>query len=287
MGRLCFYMGMGNYKDLIAKKAMQSIDSGFIIETLNPLMFDFQSDIVKWALRKGKAAIFADCGLGKTLMQLEWASQVYNYTCENVFIVAPLAVTKQTKSEGEKFNIHVNICRKQADVKQGINITNYEMLSHFDLSQFIGIVLDESSIIKSFSGATRNHIIQNCENIPYKLACTATPSPNDHMELGNHAEFLNVMTRSEMLSTFFVHDSGETQKWRLKGHAEDKFWEWVASWAVVVKNPNDMGYCQDGYNLPPLEINEHIVNVEGLHVDSNGQILLMPMIARTLYPYAA
>ena len=272
------------YAEFINKKSSQIPESGFVVgpTAINPMLFDFQRDIACWALRKGKAAIFADCGLGKTLMQLEWAHKIHAHTGMDMLIVAPLSVTNQTKGEGEKFNIPVTICRKQSDVKSGINITNYEMVHHFDINHFVGIVLDESSIIKSFSGATRNYLIGACVDIPYKLACTATPAPNDHMELGNHAEFLGIMSRTEMLSTFFVHDSGETQKWRLKGHAEDKFWEWVASWAVVVKNPNDMGYHQEGYDLPPLEIKEHIVRLENEHIEESGQISLLPVLAKTL-----
>ena len=213
-----------NYEEFIKSKTIEFKNYGFDIskESLNPMLFDFQKDIVRWALKKGRAAIFADCGLGKTPMQLEWANQIYKREGGKILILAPLAVATQTQREGEKFHIPVNICESQADVKEGINITNYEKLEKFVANEFIGVVLDESSILKSFTGKVRNTIIDNFRHTPYKLACTATPAPNDYMELGNHSEFLGVMTRSEMLSMYFVHDGGQTSKWRLKGHAEDK-----------------------------------------------------------------
>lgn len=230
---------------------------------INKMLFDFQRDIVKWALAKGKSAIFAGTGLGKTGMQLEWASQIHKNTAGDVLILAPLAVSQQTVREGQKFGITVNPCRSQEDVKPGINITNYEMLHKFNSSRFIAIVLDESSILKSFTGKVRTQIIDMFKHTPYKLACTATPAPNDHMELCNHAEFLGVMTRAEMLAMFFVHDGGDTSKWRLKGHAKTMFWEWVASWAVMLSKPSDLGYADGDFLLPPLKINQLTVPVEG------------------------
>lgn len=200
-------MNLTDYYQFLEKKKIQIRTSGFDIETdeLNPKLFDFQKDIVRWALRKGKACIFADCGLGKTAMQLEWAHQVHINTFGDVLIVAPLAVAEQTKREGEKFDIPVTICRAQTDVRPGINITNYEMLQHFDASKFIGVVLDESSILKHFASKMRTLIIDTFAETEYKLACTATPAPNDYMELGNHSEFVGAMTRAEMLSMFFAH----------------------------------------------------------------------------------
>lgn len=267
-----------DYKEFLKSKEFRHNNSGFDIdrEHINPKAFEFQKDIIKWALKKGRSAVFADCGLGKTLIQLDFAHQVYKYTGENVLIIAPLAVSKQTKREGEKFGIEVNICRKQDDVKQGINITNYEMLEHFDASKFGGIVLDESSILKSFAGKLRNEIIDKFYNTPYKLACTATPAPNDFMELGNHSEFLGAMTRSEMLATYFVHDSGDTAKWRLKGHAQDEYWKWVASWAVVIKSPEDLGYEMTGYDLPELNFITHVIPGEVGHYE------LVVKVAETL-----
>ena len=252
-----------NYKEFLENKRFVLESSGFDIEQkeLNPKMYDFQKDIVRWALAKGRSCIFADCGLGKTLMQLEWAQKVHEHTTNGkVLILAPLSVCEQTKREGSMFGYDVNICESQADVIDGINITNYEKLDKFVANEFVGIVLDESSILKSFTGKVRTAIIDNFEMVPYKLACTATPAPNDYMELGNHAEFCGVMKRSEMLAMFFVHDGGETSKWRLKGHAEDVFWQWMASWAVFIDNPRNLGYEVKGYDLPELNITEIIVD---------------------------
>lgn len=252
-----------NYKEFLENKRFVLESSGFDIEQkeLNPKMYDFQKDIVRWALAKGRSCIFADCGLGKTLMQLEWAQKVHEHTTNGkVLILAPLSVCEQTKREGSMFGYDVNICESQADVIDGINITNYEKLDKFVANEFVGIVLDESSILKSFTGKVRTAIIDNFEMVPYKLACTATPAPNDYMELGNHAEFCGVMKRSEMLAMFFVHDGGETSKWRLKGHAEDVFWQWMASWAVFIDNPRNLEYEVKGYDLPELNITEIIVD---------------------------
>ena len=174
----------------------------------------------------------------------------------DVLILAPLAVSQQTVSEGIKFGVSVKYCRHADEVETGITITNYEMLDHFDVSRFAGVVLDESSIIKHFDGKMRKQIIESFSETPYRLACTATPAPNDHMELGNHAEFVGAMTRSEMLSMFFVHDGGDTSKWRLKGHAESEFWKWVCSWAVMIRKPSDLGYDDGDFVLPPLSIEQ-------------------------------
>ncbi len=235
----------------------------FAKDEMNPLLFEWQKDIVSWALKKGKAALFEDCGLGKTAQQLEFARIVSEHTGQPTLILAPLAVSRQTVREGQKFNYTVNICRTQDDVQPGINITNYEMLDHFDLSRFGGIVLDESSILKHYNSKMRTQIIETCQSVKYKLSCTATPAPNDFMELGNQAEFLGVMKRTEMLATFFVHDGGDTSKWRLKGHAEKDFWAWLAGWAVVLTTPADLGYDATGYELPPL-------NIEYVEVDSDA-----------------
>lgn len=253
---------MIDYIDFINKKDFILKSSGFDIDIseLNPAMFDFQKDIVRWALKKGRCAIFADCGMGKTLMQLEWGQKIHEYTKEKVLILAPLSVASQTQKEGEKFGYKVNICESQADVKDGLNITNYEKLDKFECGEFSGIILDESSILKSFTGKVRNQIIEYFSKTPFKLACTATPAPNDFMELGNHSEFLGIMTRSEMLSMYFVHDGGQTSKWRLKRHAESIFWQWMASWSVFIDNPANLGYKVEGYNLPKLNIYQIIVD---------------------------
>ena len=251
-----------DYNEFLANKRFVLESSGFDIDKseLNPMLYDFQKDIVRWALKKGKACIFADCGLGKTPMQLSWAHQVHVHTGGKVLILAPLAVADQTKREAEKFGYVAKVVEEQSQCIDGINITNYEKLDRFIANEFTGIVLDESSILKSYSGKVRTAIIQNFHEVPYKLACTATPAPNDYMELGNHSEFCGVMTRAEMLSMFFVHDGGQTSKWRLKGHAEDVFWQWLATFSVFVDNPNNIGYEIDGYNLPHINIQEIIVD---------------------------
>jgi superfamily II DNA or RNA helicase len=213
---------------------------------------------VKWALKKGKSAVFAGTGLGKTRIQLAWADLVGG----RVLIFAPLAVACQTVQEGKEIGIEVNLCKENADIKDGINITNYDRMERFDLSRFDGIVLDESSILKSQTGKTRNWLIENCSDIPYKLCCTATPAPNDYMELGNHSEFLGCMTEMEMLAMFFIHDGGDTAKWRLKKHAVKVFWEWVASWAVMMVNPADLGYDGSQFILPKLNITQQEVKTE-------------------------
>lgn len=237
------------YEEFLKSKAITVQPCGFDCTDRNPKLFDWQNDVVRWALRKGKAAIFAGCGNGKTACQLWWAQKVHEHAEGNILILAPLAVAQQTKREGEKFGVPVTVCRSQADVKPGVNITNYEMLQHFDPDQFVGIVLDESSILKQKMGKTSLNLREVFANTKYKLCCTATPSPNDFMELGTHAEFLGVMKQTEMLATFFVHDGGETQKWRLKGHAEKKFFEWVAGWACCFNRPQDIGYQESGYEL--------------------------------------
>ena len=252
------------YEEFLKTKDLERIEAGFDIpkSKLNKALFPFQRDIVSWALKKGKCAIFSDCGTGKTLMQMEFANQVCKHSKGNALIIAPLAVVEQTKKEGEKFGIAINVCRTQDDVKKGVNITNYEMLEHFTASAFTAVILDESSILKSFTSSTRDLLIDMFQKTPYRLACTATPSPNDHSELGNHAEFLGIMSRTEMLATYFIHDGSNTSAWRLKGYGEKKFWEWVATWAVCVRNPSDLGYSSEGYTLPELNIIEHITASE-------------------------
>lgn len=253
-----------NYEEFLKSKRIVAQVSGFDIarERLSDALFDFQKDLTAWALRKGRAAIFANTGLGKTLMQSEWARQVNKKTGGKVLILAPLAVSKQTVREARKIGLDITLCREQSDCREGVNITNYEILHKFDPDKFTGIVLDESGILKNFTGKIRTQIIDSFVNTPYKLACSATPAPNDYMELGNHSEFLGIMSRTEMLSMFFVHDGGETQKWRLKGHAEGKFWEWIASWGAVVSKPSDLGYEDGAFELPVLNIHQHTVKAE-------------------------
>lgn len=251
------------YGEFLKSKLITTSPSGFEIDvsSLPDNLYPYQKDLVRWAINRGKAALFTMTGTGKTAMQVSWADQVAKKG-HSVLVLAPLAVSKQTVRESLKFGIIVNPCRHQSDVVQGINIANYEMLHHFDPSLFGGIVLDESSIIKAYDGKMRKSILDFARNIPYRLACTATPSPNDYMELGNHSEFLGVMSYTEMLSTFFVHDGGDTAKWRLKGHAEESFWRWLASWGVFLTKPADLGYSNDGFDLPQLHTHQHIVPSE-------------------------
>lgn len=249
-----------DYQEFLKAKQKMIVDSGKEVDgtEINPHLFDYQHDIVKWALKKGKSAVFAGTGLGKTRIQLAWADLVGG----RVLIFAPLAVACQTVQEGKEIGIEVNLCKENADVKDGINITNYDRMERFDLSKFDGIVLDESSILKSQTGKTRNWLIENCSGIPYRLCCTATPAPNDYMELGNHSEFLGCMTEMEMLAMFFIHDGGDTAKWRLKKHAVKVFWEWVSSWAVMMVNPADLGYDGSQFILPKLNITQQEVKTE-------------------------
>ena len=248
------------YDAFLQSKRITARSSGFNVDrsNLNHRMFPFQRDTTVWSLRRGKAALFESPGLGKTLQELEWARHVYERTDLPVMMFAPLAVSRQTQREGVKFGIEVNVCRQQSDVRPGINISNYEMLKHFDRRAFSGVVIDESSLLKG-DGPLRKTVTDFAIDIPYRLAASATPAPNDYMELGNHAEFLGIMTKSEMLSTFFVHDGEDTQKWRLKGHATDAFWKFVASWAVMIQRPSDLGYDDGGFDLPPLHYHQHVV----------------------------
>jgi DNA modification methylase len=245
------------YNDFLLAKVKNNIESGFEISTnkLNKNLFEFQKHIVKTALKVGKYAIFAETGLGKTIMQMAWAEEVYKKTNKPVLILAPLAVSGQTIEEGKKFNIDIH----KYDGNSNIQIINYEQLDNIDISIFAGIVLDESSILKNFTGKLRTQIIDLFKDTPYKLACTATPSPNDLMELGNHSEFLNKMSRTEMLSMYFVHDGGDTSKWRLKGHAKKDFYAWIGTWACVITNPKDLDFEEEGikFQLPELNYFEY------------------------------
>jgi superfamily II DNA or RNA helicase len=271
------------YDDFLASKATVCPPVGFDPADFTAPLFPFQRDIVTMACRVGRFCIWADCGMGKTAMQLEWASQVCNFTKGNVLILAPLAVSHQTVREGQKFGIDCQFASTQSEVQPGITITNYEKLAHFDPSAFDGVVLDESSILKAYTGKIRNQIIESFAQTPFRLACSATPAPNDHMELGNHAEFIGVMTRTEMLAMFFVHDGGETSKWRLKGHAGIKFWEWVCSWAVTIRKPSDLGYEDGNFILPDLLIQDRTVETPRDAVpDDAGQMALFATEARTL-----
>jgi DNA modification methylase len=260
------------YKKFLETKKKNHIHSGFEINEneLNENLFDFQKFIVHKALKAGRYAIFADTGLGKTLMQLSWAEQVVIHTQKPVLILAPLAVVNQTIKEGVKFGIKVSSAYQDGM----IHINNYEQLDKIDISIYYGIVLDESSILKSFDGKTSNKLINAFKNTPYKLACSATPSPNDHTELGMHAEFLGAMNYHEMLAMYFVHDGGETSKWRLRKHADIDFWNFVLSWSVAIDNPRTFGFDSNGYDLPKLNFIEHFIDVEtdGLNIFGEGVV---------------
>jgi hypothetical protein len=262
-----------SYEDFLAGKALVVPPTGITKAVdLAPGLFPHQRDLVSWALRRGRAALFADCGMGKAFMALEWSRHIATETNGRVLILAPLAVAKQFEREGEKFGIPVRYVREQSQIDGPISVTNYEMLSHFDASLFAGVVCDESSILKSLTGKFRNQLIDSFRNTPFKLACTATPAPNDFVELGNHAEFLGILTHSEMLATFFVHDGGETQTWRLKGHAQDDFWKWICSWAAMVRSPSDLGHDAGSYVLPELRYHETIVSVDPKDAFAAGRL---------------
>lgn len=250
---------MNGYQQFLEGKRVKAEPVGFAVadDAINAQLFPFQREIVRWALQRGRAALFADCGLGKTPMQLEWARNVAEHTGGNVLILAPLAVAAQTVREGSKFGVTVTHAREAHDVRPGINITNYERLEKFENLEWSGIVLDESSILKSFEGVMRKQITDLGSRIPFRLCCTATPAPNDLIELTNHAEFLSIMTGKEIIALFFKTDGNTTHSWRLKGHAKDAFWRWMASWSVAIRKPSDLGYADDAFVLPELRMHEH------------------------------
>lgn len=252
-----------NYQQFITGKLTSIAPSGIDKPIPDAYgMFPHQVDLVRFALRRGRSAIFADTGLGKTRMQIAWADMVNKHTGGDVLILAHLAVADQTKDEALSIGVSITHAREPDDIQSGINITNYDRLHKFDTSRFVAVVLDESSVIKHHNSKTLQNLLDAFATTPYKLCATATPAPNDWTELGTHAEFLGVQTRSEMLAEYFVHDGGETQTWRLKGHARSVFWKWVSSWGVMLRSPADLGYDATAYNLPPLVVTQHSVEVE-------------------------
>ena len=268
-----------NYQAFLESKREKVNPVGFEVppEDINSHLFAWQSDIVRWALRRGRAAMFEDCGLGKTAQQLEWARHVVKHTGKAVLILAPLAVSDQTVREGTKFGIEVVKCRDGGDVRENaVNVTNYERLEKFKPDDFAGIVLDESSILKAYDGKTRKLITDFARRIEYRLCCTATPAPNDTIELCNHAEFLDIMSSKEILAMFFRQDGNTTHNWRLKGHARRSFWQWMAEWSVAIRRPSDIGYSNDGYILPDLVMHDEVV------VNSRHEGFLFAMEANTL-----
>lgn len=273
------------YQTFLEQKKQTRVESGFNVteSDLNPALFPFQKYCVIRALAAGKFALFEDCGLGKTIQQLEWAQKVCERIDKPVLILAPLAVISQTIKEGEKFGYVVNEIGDmdyQQDMETGIYITNYDNMEHIEAYHFGGVVLDESSILKNFQGKTRTALIDEFRNTPYKLACTATPSPNDTTEICNHSEFLDVMSRTEMLAMYFVHDGGSTSDWRLKGHAKQMFWDFVSTWAVMLNKPSDIGYDDEGYDLPPLNVVQEIVETPKR---DNGMLFNTTAVSATEY----
>ena len=273
-----------SYEAFLASKALRVAPAGFDPKRLSRQLFPFQRDIVTLACRVGRFCVWADCGLGKSPMQLQWADQVQRETGGKVLILAPLAVSHQTVREADKFGVKgVRYAGSPAEAVSRITITNYQKLERFNPADYTGVVLDESSILKSMDGKTRSALIEAFASTPYRLACSATPAPNDYMELGNHAEFVGVMTREEMLAMFFVHDGGDTAKWRLKGHAVEKFWSWVCSWAITIRKPSDLGYEDGAFQLPPLRIHDCVVETpHEMLTDAAGQVSLFPQQAQTL-----
>ncbi|MGH2956682.1 MAG: helicase, partial [Solirubrobacterales bacterium] len=249
-----------SYADFLGSKAIVDEPSGFDVEVTNEGLFDWQREVVRWSLGRGRAAVFADTGLGKTRIQLEWAERVARHTGGRVLILAPLAVSAQTRREGQAIGIEAAIVREAGDCGgAAIEITNYERLERFLNQEWAGLVLDESSILKAYDGKTRRAITEFAQAIPYRLACTATPAPNDQSELTSHGEFLGVMRRDEIIGLFFTQDGNSSSRYRLKGHSRKDFYRWLASWAVAIRRPSDIGYADEGFDLPPLEIEQHVV----------------------------
>jgi DNA modification methylase len=269
------------YEEVIEAKKHKVLTAGFEPMPFTAPLFEWQKMVVTWAIRQGRAALFAECGLGKTPMQLEWADQVCRHTGGSVLILAPLAVSPQTVAEGKKFGIEVTHCREQSDVKPGVNITNYERLDKFSPEMFAGVVLDESSILKSFQGKTRIMLTESFAKTPYRLCCTATPAPNDYTEMGQHADFLGVCSPAQMLATYFINDTFNTGDWRLKMHARTSFWEWVATWAACVSKPSDLGFSDEGYDLPALNFKTEMVHVEQTTGRGEGELFRNPTLSAT------
>lgn len=256
---------MSSYSDFLRAKRSRVPEAGrtVALRDVNRVLHPFQREIVQWACHIGRAAIWADTGLGKTFMQIEWARLMNSGVA---LIVAPLAVCQQTVREAAKLGVSAQYVRDGYDLQPGIYVTNYEMVDHFDPGILSAVVLDEASILKSSTGATRNKLIEWAAEIPYRLSCTATPAPNDPEELTNQSEFLGHMSRTHMLAAYFVHDD---DGWRLKGHARRPMIEWMSTWAIAIRRPSDMGYPDDGYDLPGLEIVPQVVHVE---MEAEGQL---------------
>jgi len=274
---------VSTYLQFLDSKRLETTATGMPPPQLHPELYPFQRESVRWALRQGKSALFFDCGLGKTFMQIAWAHAVTRHVDRPVLILAPLAVSLQTRAEGERFNLPVAVVKSRSDVPAGpgVYVTNYERLEKFDAGAFGGVVLDESSILKSYMGKTKRALMEAFRRTPFKLCCTATPAPNDHLELGNHCEFLDVMTSHEMLARWFVNDLETFGTYRLKGHAEISYWDWMASWSRAAATPSDLGYSDGGYILPDLTVTPVLVDVD-LSLDrAAGQLFRMPEMSAT------
>ncbi len=271
---------MTTYADFLARKAIVSTPTGIPNPpALSSKLKEHQRLLTTWALRRGRAAIFADTGLGKGWMILEFARVVSEMTQRPFLILAPLAVSQQFQREAEKMGSRVAVAASERDIVDdgpGVYVTNYQKLHKFSAGSFGGVALDEASILKSLDGKTRTMLIEAFRHTPFKLCATATPSPNDHTELGGQAEFLGIMKQQEMLATFFVHDGGSTQDWRLKGHARDAFWRWVCSWGAIVKMPSDIGCSDDGYRLPELRYHEHVIPATAEDAAKTGLLFAAP-----------
>lgn len=261
-----------SYETFVATKLGLVQPSGISNFELPDVLFPHQHALTSWALRRGRAAIFADTGLGKMRMELVWADAVTRYTGRPVIILCPLAVARQIEGEGRKIGIGVTVCREGADVRPGINVINYDRLHLIDARDFAGVVLDESGCIKHADTRTFKDLTDAFRDTPFKLPATATPAPNDWTELGTHAEFLGICTKAEMLAEYFMHDGGDTASWRLKGHARAAFWRWVSTWGAMIRRPSDLGYDDGAYNLPPLRLHEHLVGGE---IVAEGQLFAM------------
>lgn len=273
---------MDPYQDFLMSKRILAAPCGFDVSesAVNPRFFPFQNDVCRSDLARGKSANFLHTGMGKGPIQMEWCAQISERAKGNTLISAPLAVAEQFAREAKKFNYDLTVCKDHGDVRAGINVTNYDRLDLFDLSKFVGIALDESSCIKNWTSKTAQLLIAKLAATPYKLCSSATPSPNDHAELGTHAELLDVMRRPAMLAMFFEHDGGETSKWALKGHGKKPFFKFVASWAVSAKRPSDLGYSDDGYSIPPLHMHEHVVSVDH-SINTDGMLFRCPDLSAT------
>lgn len=248
------------YQEFVSAKLKRAVSAGLRdIPELHPSLLPLQAALTPWSLRRARCAVFADTGLGKSRIAIAWADALIRALGIDVLMLTPLAVAKQMMAEAAQIGVPITLCREASDVRPGLNVTNYERLHKFDTRRFGAVILDESSCIKHHETKLLQVLMDSFADTPYKLCASATPAPNDWTELGTHAEFLGVCKRTEMLSEFFVHDGGETQVWRLKGHAQDHFWEWVASWAAMVRRPSDLGFDDSLYQLPPLQMREHIV----------------------------